>query len=211
MRGYRIAVLAVAVALASCAPRARPLAGAPTVARLPDAPLAAGHQRLTFKWLFTEGDVGLRGEGVARVAAPDSARLDFFLANGLGGGYAVLIGDSLSVPDDGGRVRRLLPPVPLLWAALGRLALPAVVDTTVRADGRLLHADVGSDPRWRVTFDSTRLAEVVRIVGGREIERVSRARDGAVNYLHSPGQRRLALTEFSAVPAADFDAAIWLP
>ena len=31
-----------------------------------------------------------RGDGAARIAAPDSARLDFFLAGGFGGGAAVL-------------------------------------------------------------------------------------------------------------------------
>jgi hypothetical protein len=209
----RIACAAVAVVGASlaCAPRAQPLSGTPVVARIPAAQLPRGHQRITFRWQFSEGDVALQGEGVARVAAPDSARLDFFLRNGLGGGYAVLVGDSLTVPPGGEQVRRLLPPVPLLWAALGRVALPAVPDTTVRRDGRLLRADVGRDPRWRVTFDGDRLTEAARISEGREIERLSRAADGAVSYLHSPGQRRLSLTNYSAGPAGDFDAAIWRP
>jgi hypothetical protein len=196
---------------AACTPRARPLAGAPTVARLPVAELPAGHQRVSFRWHFSDGDVGVSGEGVARLAAPDSARLDFFVDNGLGGGYAVLIADSLTVPRGAEQVRRFLPPVPLLWAALGRLALPSAADTAVRADGRLLRADVGSDPRWRVTFDSLRLAGVSRIAGGREIERLTRTADGKVSYQHLSAQRRLTLTTTDAARAAEFDAAIWRP
>ncbi len=145
------------------------------------------------------------------MAAPDSARLDFFVDNGLGGGHAVLIGDSLAVPRGAEQVRRLLPPVPLLWAAFGRLALPAAADTTVRVQGGRLTADVGRDPRWRVSFDSTRLSEVTRIAGGREIERVKRAASGRVDYQHLAAQRRLTLTDVRTTPAADFDASIWRP
>ena len=80
-------------------------------------------------------------------APPDSARLDFFLAGGLGGGRAVLVGDDLSAPG-GAMVDRLVPPAPLMWGALGRLAVPPVADTAAAweeiQDGRpclvILHA-----------------------------------------------------------------------
>lgn len=205
------AALAVAALALGCAPRARPLAGAPTTAAVPAAQLAPGHQRLTFRWEFSDGEVGFKGEGVARVAAPDSARLDFFVDNGMGGGRAVLIGGTLSVPRGAEQIRRVLPPSPLLWAALGRLAVPAAADTTVRSEGRLLRAEMGGDPRWRVTFDGSRLVELTRIDGGRVAERVSRAADGAVQYQHLSAQRRLSLTKFAATAAGEFDAAIWRP
>jgi hypothetical protein len=99
----------------------------------------------------------------------------------------------------------------MLWAALGRLALPAASDTTVRKDGRLLRADVGGDPRWRVTFDSARLAELIRIGGGRALERVTREADGRVNYQNLTTPRRLSLSGLRAAPAGEFDAAIWRP
>ena len=204
-------VPAVAVVALACAQRARPLAGVPTTVRLPSAQLAAGHQRVTFRWEYTDADVGFSGEGVARVAAPDSARLDFFLSNGLGGGHAVLLGDSLAIPRGAGEIRRLLPPSPLLWAALGRLALPPAADTVVRRDGRLLRADVGRAPRWRIVFDSTRLVELTRIDGERVAERVTRGAGGRVDYQNLGEQRRLTLSNFAAVPAAGFDAAIWRP
>lgn len=207
----RAFVPAVALIALACAQRARPLAGVPTTVRLPAAQLPAGHQRVTFRWEYTDADVGFSGEGVARVAAPDSARLDFFLSNGLGGGHAVLLGDSLAVPRGAGEIRRLLPPTPLLWAALGRLALPPAPDTVVRRDGRLLRADVGRAPRWRIVFDSTRLVELTRIDGERVAERVTRGVGGRVDYQNMVAQRRLTLSNFAAVPAAGFDAAIWRP
>ena len=206
-----VASVAALLAAAGCGPRARPLAGTPSAAPIPAAQLAPGHQRVTFRWEFSDGDVGFKGEGVARVAAPDSARLDFFVAGGLGGGRAVLIGDRLSVPSEAEQIRRVLPPVPLLWAALGRLALPPAPDTTVRSDGRLLRAEVGTEPRWRVTFEGSRLAEVTRVSGDRVAERVSRGADGGVQYQHLTAHRRLTLTNLATVKAAEFDAAIWRP
>lgn len=206
----RVGSAALAATL-GCAPRAGVLAGVPTPRGLPTAELPRGHQRVTFRWEFSDGDAAVKGEGVARVAAPDSARLDFFVDNGLGGGYAVLIKDALTVPPGAEQVRRLLPPAPLLWAALGRLALPPAADTVARADGRVLRVDVGTNPRWRVTFDSIRLAEVTRINDGREVERVTRASDGRVEYRHLVAARRLSLTNATTVPAGEFDAAIWRP
>ena len=91
-----------------------------------------------------------RGDGAARIAAPDSARLDFFLAGGFGGA-AILIRDSLDAPG-GDMVRRFIPPPTLMWAALGRVALPNLPDT-VDQDGRSrLRADIGNPVAWRLTF-----------------------------------------------------------
>jgi hypothetical protein len=205
-----LSLVAVAAAVASCAPRARALAGAPTTVGIPAATLAPGHQRVTFRWEFSDGDVGFKGEGAARVAGPDSARLDFFLSNG-SGGHAVLIGDSLAVPRGAEQIRTVHPPAPLLWAALGRLAVPATSDTTIRADGRLLRAEFQDPGRWRVTFDAARFVELVRIADGRVLERVTRGADGRVDYEHLSARRRLSLTRLAATPAGAFDAAIWRP
>ena len=108
----------------------------------------------------------MRGEGTARIADPDSARLDFVVDGGFGGGWAVLVGDQLSIPGPD-VVRRLIPPAPLLWATLGRLAVPPARDTTARMVGDTLRADIGGDPTWRVTFAGTQLSRVERIDGGR--------------------------------------------
>jgi len=47
---------------------------------------------VVFQWELVDGEITARGDGVARIASPDSVRLDFFLGGGMGGGAAVLIG-----------------------------------------------------------------------------------------------------------------------
>lgn len=190
-----------------CAPRVPPLVGAPAPAALPAAELS-GHTRLVFRWEYSDGSVVGRGEGVARLAAPDSLRLDFFLDGGAGGGTAFLIGDSLSAPG-GDLVRRLLPTPALLWAAVGRLAVPPVADTTARSEGESLRADLGEDPIFRVTFLDGRLTRLERIENARLQEWVSRPDSATVQYRHETTRRQLSLkiTRKDAVEA--FDADVW--
>ena len=113
-------------------PAAAPLKGvlAPDRSR-PALTLPPGHRHIVFKWEYEEGEVAARGDGSVRIAPPDSARLDFFLGGGLGAGAAVLIGDSLRAPNVE-LARRYIPPTPMMWASLGRLAIPALRDTVVR-------------------------------------------------------------------------------
>ncbi len=203
----RAVEMAVACAVAaSCAPRAGSLRGTPVPARFPLAELPAGHRRIVFRWDYSDQALGARGEGVARVAPPDSVRLDFFLDGGMGGGYAIVIGDSISTPG-GDQVRRYLPPVALLWAALGRLAIAAEPDTVAKVDGDALRADIGRNPTWRVTFVGDQLTRVERIVDGRRIEWVNRGSD--IRYHHERASRSLTLRISSTDAAAPFDPAIW--
>lgn len=205
LRSSRLLAVLV-LAAAACAPRAAPLAGAPVPARLPDARLATPRQ-IVFRWELEDGSLVARGEGVARVAPPDSARLDFFLDGGAGGGTAFLIGDVLEAPG-GDLVRRMLPPAPLLWASLGRLAVPAG-DTVARLDGEVLRADIGRDPVYRVAFERDSLRRVERIDGGRLHEWVARDVDGRVEYRHEASGRRLALEITRVLTPGGFDASIW--
>jgi len=196
-----------AFATLACAPRAGSLSGTPVPARFPSAELPPGNQRIVFRWDYVDQALAAKGEGVARVAAPDSVRMDFFLDGGLGGGYAIVIGDSISTPG-GDQVRRYLPPVALLWAALGRLAVPAVADTVAKVDGGALRADIGRDPAWRVTFVGDHLTRLERIVDGRRLEWV--ARTGAdIRYQNERSARSLTLKISSSNEAPPFDPAIW--
>lgn len=206
--GVRLAVLAL-VAAAACAPRARPLAGAPVPeVALPSTALPAAPQRVVFRWRYDEAEgFSARGEGVARLVAPDSGRLDFFVDGGLGGGYAVLIGDRITAPG-GDMVRRVIPPAPLLWATLGRLAIPAASDTSVRASGDTLRADVGRDPTWRATFIGSRLTRLERIDGGRIQEWVQRD-SSVVRYRHEGERRGLSLDVQRTETVDGFPSSIW--
>ena len=191
-----------------CVPTAPPLSGVLTPDRaLPQLALPPGHQHLVFKWDYEEGEIAARGDGSVRTAAPDSARLDFFLGGGLGSGAAILIGDTLRSPNPE-LARRYIPPSPMMWAALGRLAIPALADTVVRMDGDLLRADVGKPVQWRVGIRGDTLVSLQHISDGKIIESVTRQANGEVVYERPGSRRKLALTVLRVQPGS-FDATIW--
>lgn len=198
----------VILALACAPPAVKPLGGeiAPIVA-LPSSELAPGYRQVVFDWEFEQGDARMRGEGVVRIAPPDSARLDLFLGGGFGGGAAILVGDELRAPLVES-ARRLIPPAPMLWAALGRLAIPAAADTAVRVDGSIVRADIGAAPVWRVEFNGPRLARLDRIDDGRVRDFVNRQGRVVVYESFSP-RSKLTLRITRDEPAMGFDAKIW--
>ena len=198
----------VVVGAVACAPAAAPLKGVLAPDRsLPSLLLPTGHRQIVFKWDYEEGEIAARGDGAVRTAAPDSARLDFFLGGGLGAGAAVLIGDSLRSPH-ADLARRYIPPTPMMWAALGRLAIPALPDTVVRIDGDLLRADVGHPVQWRVTIRGDILVALEHISGGKITESVTRGPLGVLTYRAPAARRRLELTVLRDQPGS-FDASIW--
>jgi hypothetical protein len=191
-----------------CVPTAPPLGGALAPDRsLPSLQLAPGHRQLVFKWEYQEGDIAARGDGSVRIAAPDSARLDFFLGGGLGAGAALLIGDSLRSPHVE-LARRYIPPTPMMWAALGRLAIPALSDTVVRIDNGLLRADIGRPVQWRVAIRGDTLVTLEHLSSGKITESLARESNGQLVYRAPGARRRLALTILREQPGS-FDDSIW--
>lgn len=208
MKGLSTVSLFLAAGLAACAPRVRPLTGIPADVALPAAEMPPGHGRLIFRWSYDDPLFGARGEGVARVAPPDSVRLDFFVDGGVGSGGAILIGDTLRTAGEDGR--RYLPPVPLLWAALGVLRLGGD-DTTVTVDGDTLRAEVRVGPDvFRIAWAGRRMVSLGRIAGGRLREQVWQD-SSRIAYRHFAARRRLTLTEVRRVSDAPYDPAIWRP
>jgi len=198
----------VALAVLGCVPSAAPLKGVLAPDRsLPSLSLPAGHRHLVFKWDYQEGDIAARGDGSVRTAAPDSARLDFFLGGGLGAGAAVLVGDSLRSPH-AELARRYIPPSPMMWAALGRLAIPALPDTVVRMDGDVLRADVGRPVQWRVAIRGDTLVSLEHISSDKIIESLNRGTNRVITYRAPGARRRLDLTILRDEPGS-FDASIW--
>lgn len=196
------------LAAIACAPAAAPLMGVLAPDRsLPALTLPPGHRHIVFKWEYEEGDVAARGDGAVRIAPPDSARLDFFLGGGLGAGAAILIGDSLRTPN-AALARRYIPPTPMMWASLGRLAIPALRDTVVRLDGDLLRADVGRPAQWRVAIRGDTLVGLEHISDGKIIESFGRGANGVLTYEAPGARRRLRLTILREQPGS-FNAAIW--
>lgn len=196
----------------ACAPRLAPLPGTAAPERvLPPARLPDGYQRIVFRWELEDPDMAARGEGAARIASPDSARLDFFLGGGFGSGAAVLIDDELRVPSGADDLsRRFVPPPPMLWGALGRLALPVIRDTVVRVDGDTLRADIGTPVAWRVTFVRDTLRRIERVEGGRIAEWVQRSADGRLRYRHEVSRRQLDLIVTRSEQVSGFDSGVWV-
>ena len=210
VRLIRTAVaVAAAIALGACVPKAGALGGAAAApARIPRAELLHAPQLVVFAWSYEDTEMRARGEGSARLTAPDSARLDLFLAGGLGSGTALIFGDSLILPSNAGLIKRFIPPVAMFWAAIGRLAV-GPGDTTVRVDGALTRADIARGGSvMRVSFDGERLASLERIADGGIQERVTRLAE-KTEYQHLGARRRLTLVITRTTNVAGFDASIW--
>ena len=201
--------LAIAV-IAGCGRRAAPLAGVPSLERaLPVIELPTKHRRIVFRWDYEENSLIARGEGAVRASAPDSARVDLYLNGGILVGRAILIGNTIRATNQD-QVERFLPPPPLMWAALGRLAIPPLPDTVVTVEGDVIHADIGRPATWRVTIRANRIMQLARLSNGRIAEVVTRDAGGRLLY-EVPGRRKLwlGITRDEEVPA--FDASIWGP
>ncbi len=177
-------------------------------ARFPQTTLGHHHRRLVFRWELNGPDLVARGEGAARVAPPDSVRFDFFLAGGTGSGAAVVVGGNLRLPP-GDAAAGFVPSPALLWAALGRLALPAVADTVARLDGTTLRADIGRPVQWRVTFEAGSLRRLERVEGGRVQEWVTRTPDGHIRYHDESDRRTLDLVITTSADTGPFDDSLW--
>lgn len=208
----RASLLVAALILAGCRPpKAEPLQGiAPVSAHLPVFEVPPGQRIVEYKWELLDGDAITRGQGVARISGPDTARVDLFLTGIFGGrgASAIMIGDSLRFPP-GATMTELVPPPTLLWAAFGRLAIPPATDTIIRVSGDTLRAAVGLTDQWRVTAISGRFTRLERVAGGRIVESLDRDRSGKRVRYQSSSRRSLTLEFTKDIPAAPFDASIW--
>lgn len=205
-----LAVAALAGSSACAPPRLTPLTGdlAPA-SRLPRAQIAPGHHKVVFNWEVSQYTMTTRGDGAARIASPDSARLDFFLGGGISGGMVVLIADSLRTPPGAEGQKDLIPSATLLWAALGRVALPNLPDTVIRVEGTTLRADIGRPATWRLSYHGDSLIRVERVQDGRVAEWVDRSDPSHVKYRNEGARRTLQLTITKSEDGGEFNAAIW--
>ena len=96
----------------------------------------------------------------------------------------------------------------MMWATLGRLAVPALPDTVLTVDGETMYADIGRPASWRVTIKAGRLMQLAHLSGGRITEVVTRDAGGRLLY-EVPGRRKLWLGIIRDEEVPAFDAAIW--
>jgi hypothetical protein len=119
--------IAACIVLAACRGRPAPLIPEP-LAPIPADSVSAwvgstGPARpiaLRFRWRYRDNRRSGGGRGVARVAPPDSLRVDWAAALGLASGAAVVLGDSLSWADPKENFPSSVPAaVQVVWTALG--------------------------------------------------------------------------------------------
>jgi hypothetical protein len=215
---YVCALLTMSALAGGCLPpKALPLNGAPaTTEVLPShiAELPTGYHRIRFRWQYRSTQYAASGDGAARIAFPDTGRLDFVVSGPLGGsGYALLFDDTLVAPG-GKRMKRYLPATPFLWAMLGRLAVPAAVDTVVRVEGDTVRADIGpvepdTGTVWRASFAGGELTGLARLSGGRVRGWVGRdVERGRIRY-DDGSHRSLTLTQVRSEAVPPFDPSVW--
>jgi hypothetical protein len=85
----------------------------------------SGQQVYRFKWLLRDERGSAGGRGAARVAPPDSMRLDVAGPFGSGAASAVVVGERPVWTEPADAIARLVPNYPLMWAMFGLVRLPA--------------------------------------------------------------------------------------
>jgi hypothetical protein len=198
---------ALAGAAAACSPLAPALTGSVAPVRIPSGALPPGYHKLVFDFAYHDPDFSLKGDGAARLASPDSMRLDFFV-NNEAAGEAVIIDDTLRDAHPKA-ARQLLPPVPFFWAALGVLRVPPAADTVARVDGDTLRIEIGTHPAWRATFMGTELLRLDLIDDGRIPQSVMRVPGAPVRFRDARAHRSLEITVRATDSVPPFDAIIW--
>lgn len=159
-----LGVLAGSVA-ASCQPK--PASVAPAAGFVPStreafaqaarATAPSQRQVIRLTWRSDDGRLQLSGNGAARVAPPDSMRVDIAAALGLGRATVIFTGDGV-VAQPPALVDQVLPDRFALWAVLGVMRAPSDIATVARFDD-------GTQNVWRVTDAAGRLT-IFELSGG---------------------------------------------
>lgn len=138
-----------------------------------------------FDWTLSDGGSRFRGAGAARIATDFRARLDLFGPQDVLYLSALLRGDRLTVP--AGVPARVVPPAPLLWAALGVIRPPAGAELLVAevrgretrlayraTDGTwtfIVRDDALAHAEWRASNGARHTVELTGAIAGRPPQR----------------------------------------
>jgi hypothetical protein len=180
---------------------------------------AAGHRLHRFRWQLQDERGAAGGRGTARLAAPDSVRLDVSGPLGAGRGSAVVVGDTAIWTDPEDVIERLVPSYPLMWAMFG-LARPPAGGAMLRglsdSNVTIWESAAGADTVAYVRQQSPRrlLAEVRsagKVVGRVETEIGPGGLPTASRLTVPSVPARLNLTFTSSAASEPFPATLWSP
>lgn len=177
-------LLYLALVVAGCAgtgvgkvaPSALPLGMAPAteeqVAAYVKAGAPVGNRQLRFKFKFKDPKGKVGGRGAARIASPDSLRLDMQGPFGLGKGAAMVNGDSTEWIKGPDAIKRIVPDFRLMWSMLG-FTRPAPPGATLAA------YESGDVTAWSYASEADTV-EYVRTAGAAPSLVALVRKDGAV-------------------------------
>lgn len=175
---------------------------------------------IVFSWTFTEENARFSGRGSTRVEPAYRARLDLFGPRGETYLAAAAVRDSLRLPPNmAPGLRSIVPPIALLWTALGVLRAPegSTLTATVRRGDTLVVGYAREDERWSFRSVAGRLQYAEWNGPGSGRRTVELRGTGAFNlpavavYRDWAAFRELTLTLDQANEAASFPADIWFP
>jgi hypothetical protein len=215
----------LALSVLACAPR-RPAGLVPEAAVVVErdqvdrwiaASRPTGHRTIRFRWQLQDDRGAAGGRGTARVAAPDSVRLDVVGPLGAGRGAAVVIGDSATWTDPPDIIERLVPSYPLMWAMFGVERLPpvgALLRGVADSTGTAWQWSMGADTvtYQRRTAPATLIAEsrqAGRVIGRVETQFGADGRPSESRLTVPSVPARLTLTFTASAPSASFPADLW--
>jgi len=176
----------------------------------------AGRLIVSLRWRFADPTLEAAGRGAARLAPPDSLRIDVRGPLGFGRGTLVLAGDSLWA-DPASMVAQVMPSRFLVWAMLGVLRAPDALERLEEAeiDGRVLVRVLESDGR-STTFEmrGDTMVGAVQERAGREVGRLVLRRDasGQVRRAEAEDKERDARLVFDIerrTASGPFPASVW--
>lgn len=116
-----------------------------------------GNRQLRFKFKFKDPKGKVGGRGAARIAAPDSLRLDMQGPFGLGKGATMVNGDSTEWIKGPDAIKRIVPDFRLMWSMLGFTRPPP--------DGAILSASQAGDVTAWSYATAADTVEYVRTAG----------------------------------------------
>jgi hypothetical protein len=218
--------LVTAALLAGCGAGRGEAAGAPVpqpevaAAELRGATLPPSPLQVAFAWSLNEAGSRIRGQGVARMEAPERLRLDLFGQRGETYLAAAMVGDEFRVPA-AVPAQLGLPSPALLWAAVGVVQPPAearLVGATVLGRELTLRYGLGEAEtlEYVASVEPLRLLRASRSGPGGARETLQLVYDGAgalssTRYRDLAAFRELTLDIERMSPVPSFPAAIWRP
>lgn len=175
---------------------------------------------IRFRFEFQDKRRRWAGRGTARVAPPDSLRLDYVGPLGLGAGAAVVVGDSTLWADPEENFRALVPAVRMLWTALGVVRPPAAhaVVATWQAPARTIwrFADAADTLDYVASEEAPRTLAAEwrregKVLARSQTDLDAQARSTKARVVFPEASARLELTVVSLDTTVAFPPALWRP